>query len=79
MQVTKRGSSPRIVWARLYGTGGVTKIRGDQLASALGGYDRWITFRKVVDGKPAGPGGAGGGAATERRTAPAAPGGAPVD
>ena len=30
--VTKRGASPRIVWARLYGTGGVTKIRGDQLA-----------------------------------------------
>ena len=29
-------------------------IRGDQLASALGGYDRWLTFRKVVDGKPGG-------------------------
>ncbi|HEX2096593.1 MAG TPA: SpoIID/LytB domain-containing protein [Solirubrobacterales bacterium] len=47
--VTRRGASPRIVWARLYGTGGVTKIRGDQLAAALGGYDRWMTFRKVVD------------------------------
>ncbi len=48
--VTKRGSSPRILWALLYGTGGVTKIRGDELASDLGGYDRWMTFSKVVDG-----------------------------
>jgi SpoIID/LytB domain protein len=55
--VTKRGSSPRIVWARLYGTGGVTKIRGDRLASALGAYDRWMTFRKIVDGKVIGGGG----------------------
>ncbi len=47
--VTQRGVSPRIVWARLYGTGGMTKIRGDQLASALGAYDRWMTFTKVVD------------------------------
>ena len=47
--VTERGVSPRIVWARLVGTGGVTKIRGDQLASALGAYDRWMTFVKVVD------------------------------
>ncbi len=47
--ITQRGASPRIVWARLFGTGGVTKIRGDQLASALGGYDRWMTFQKVVD------------------------------
>ncbi len=67
--VTKRGASPRIVSARLYGTGGMTTIRGDQLAYALGAYDRWMHFRKVVDGKvvegegskgadpPQGPGG----------------------
>jgi SpoIID/LytB domain protein len=47
--VTQRGSSPRIVWARLYGTGGMTKIRGDQLQSALGAYDKWMTFQKVVN------------------------------
>jgi stage II sporulation protein D len=47
--VTERGASPRIVWARLHGTGGVSKIRGDQLAAALGGYDRWMTFRKIVE------------------------------
>jgi SpoIID/LytB domain protein len=50
--VTKRGTSPRIVWARLYGTSGVTRIRGDQLAGALEAYDRWMTFQKVVDGQP---------------------------
>jgi SpoIID/LytB domain protein len=54
--VTKRGTSPRIVWARLYGTGGVTKIRGDRLQSALGAYDRWMTFRKLVNGKVVGGG-----------------------
>jgi stage II sporulation protein D len=66
--VTKRGASPRIVWADLHGTGGVTAVRGDQLASALGGYDSWMSFRKLVDGKPAGgeggkppPSGEGGG------------------
>jgi len=47
--VTERGTSPRIVWARLYGTEGVTKIRGDELAAALGAYDRWMTLRKVTD------------------------------
>ncbi len=49
--VTKRGDSPRIVWARLYGTRGVGKIRGDALQSALGGYDRWMGFRKVASGR----------------------------
>jgi stage II sporulation protein D len=46
--ITQHGVSPRILWARLYGTGGVTKIRGDQLASALGAYDDWMSFQKVV-------------------------------
>jgi SpoIID/LytB domain protein len=64
--VTRRGASPRIVWARLYGTGGVTKIRGDQLAAALGAYDRWMTFRKVVDGKTAGDGPSGGAGASSQ-------------
>jgi stage II sporulation protein D len=59
VQITKRGASPRIVWARLYGSGGVTKIRGDQLAAALGGYDRWLTFRKLIDGKPPASAGSG--------------------
>ena len=57
--VTQRGASPRIVWARLVGTGGVTKIRGDQLASALGAYDRWMSFQKLVNGKAVEGGGEG--------------------
>ena len=59
--VTKRGASPRIVWARLYGSGGVTRIRGDQLAAALDGYDRWMTFCKIIDGKRMGCGVGGDG------------------
>jgi stage II sporulation protein D len=46
--VTQRGVSPRIVWAKLYGTGGVTKVRGDQLEAALGTYSDWMTFVKTV-------------------------------
>jgi stage II sporulation protein D len=46
--VVERGDSPRIVWARLIGTRGTTGIRGDSLQSALGAYDRWMSFRKVV-------------------------------
>jgi hypothetical protein len=35
------------MWAKLYGTGGVTKVRGDQLQAALGAYDTWMSFHKV--------------------------------
>jgi stage II sporulation protein D len=61
--ITRRGTSPRILWARLYGTEGTTKIRGDQLASALGAYGPWMNFRKLVDGRlvDSGEGGAGTG------------------
>jgi stage II sporulation protein D len=45
--IVQRGVSPRIVWAKLYGSGGVTKVRGDQLESALGGYSTWMSFEKV--------------------------------
>jgi stage II sporulation protein D len=73
--VTQRGSSPRIVWARLVGTGGVTKIRGDQLAAALGGYDRWMNFRKMVDGKTV----EGGPAKPPKPTKPPGPSGGVTD
>jgi stage II sporulation protein D len=46
--VTKRGVSPRIVEAKLYGTGGVSTVTGTDLEVALGGYDTWMTFQKVV-------------------------------
>jgi hypothetical protein len=44
--VTKRGDSPRIDYAKLIGTRGVSTIRGDTLALALGLYDRWAYFTK---------------------------------
>jgi stage II sporulation protein D len=46
--IAKRGASPRIIEAKLIGTGGVTTVSGEQLEVALGGYDTWMTFQKVV-------------------------------
>ncbi len=46
--VTKRGVSPRIVAAKLVGTGGVTKVTGEQLQVALGGYSTWMSFQKLA-------------------------------
>jgi stage II sporulation protein D len=48
--IVKTGYSPRIIEARLYGTGGVTSASGEQLEIALGGYSTWMTFQKVVTG-----------------------------
>lgn len=59
--VTQRGASPRIIWAKLYGTGGVTKARGDQLEAALGTYSDWMSFVKEVNGKIADGGESGKG------------------
>lgn len=50
--ITKRGVSPRIIAAKLIGTGGVTTVTGEQLEVALGGYDTWMSFQKVVGGPP---------------------------
>jgi stage II sporulation protein D len=49
--VTKTGASPRIIEAKLVGTGGTTTASGEQLALALGGYDTWMTFQKVIGAK----------------------------
>ncbi len=46
IKVTKRGDSPRIDEAKLIGSGGTTKIRGDTLQYALGLYDRWAYFKR---------------------------------
>ena len=45
--VTKTGVSPRIISAKLIGTGGVTTVSGEQLEVALGGYATWMTFQKL--------------------------------
>jgi stage II sporulation protein D len=49
--ITKTGVSPRIVTAKLVGTGGATNVTGSQLSVALGGYDTWMKFEKVVSGR----------------------------
>jgi stage II sporulation protein D len=46
--ITKTGYSPRIIEAKLYGTGGVTTVTGSQLEEALGAYSDWMTFEKVL-------------------------------
>jgi stage II sporulation protein D len=46
--ITKVGYSPRIIEARLYGTGGVTTVTGEQLEIALGAYSTWMTFEKLA-------------------------------
>lgn len=48
--IVKTGVSPRIVSAKLVGTGGTSTVSGSQLSVALGGYDTWMTFEKVVSG-----------------------------
>lgn len=48
--ITKTGLSPRIVSAKLVGTGGTTTVSGSELSVALGGYDTWMSFEKVVGG-----------------------------
>ncbi len=58
--VTKRGASPRIMAAKLYGTGGVTTVSGEELEVALGTYSTWMSFRKLAKGKVAGAGSGGG-------------------
>ncbi len=72
--IVKRGVSPRIVEAKLIGTGGATKVRGDQLEAALGSYSTWMEFQKVVDGKvEKSPGGQPGGGGKSKPAGP--PGG----
>jgi stage II sporulation protein D len=49
--ITKTGLTPRIIEAKLYGTGGVSTVSGTDLEAALGGYSDWMTFQKVVSRK----------------------------
>lgn len=45
--VTKRGKSPRIVWANVVGSGGTTKVSGDTLRWQLGLNSTWATFKSM--------------------------------
>jgi SpoIID/LytB domain protein len=46
--VTQTGFSPRIVRARLVGTGGSRNVTGPDLRALLGLPDSWATFRRVA-------------------------------
>lgn len=46
IEVLERGDSPRIVTARLIGSGGRSRVRGDTLQLALGLYSSWARFAK---------------------------------
>lgn len=47
IKVLARGVSPRIVRARVYGTGGTRTITGPTLRARLGLYDTWARFTTV--------------------------------
>ena len=47
VRVIKRGVSPRIVRARVYGSGGTRTISGPTIRARLGLYDTWAYFTKV--------------------------------
>jgi stage II sporulation protein D len=74
IRVTKRGRSPRIIYANVLGTRGKTRVTGSILRGAFSGYDTWMRFSAIGTKKkkkkraPAGssPSGPGGGAAPAR-------------
>lgn len=47
IRVIKRGKSPRIVRARIYGTRGTRLLTGAQIRARLGLYDTWAHFNTV--------------------------------
>ncbi|MDX6638335.1 MAG: hypothetical protein QOJ01_1846, partial [Solirubrobacterales bacterium] len=60
IHVLRRGASPRIVYAKVVGSGGSTKVTGPTLKARLNLMDSWLNFGKHETGVPAG-GGSGGG------------------
>jgi stage II sporulation protein D len=49
IRVVRRGVSPRVLLADVIGTGGTTRVTGEQLQARFSLMDSWMTFR-VVDG-----------------------------
>jgi stage II sporulation protein D len=45
IKVTKRGVSPRIVAAKVVGSGGATRVSGSDLRSRFSGRSTWMTFK----------------------------------
>jgi stage II sporulation protein D len=50
IQVVRRGSSRRVVWADVVGTGGRTRVRGVTIEGRLGLYDTWADFPALGGG-----------------------------
>jgi stage II sporulation protein D len=59
IKVLQRGTSPRIVYAKVLGSSGGTKVTGATLRDRLGLLDTWMSFGKHESGVPAGGGGGG--------------------
>ena len=47
VKVLKRGTSPRIVYARVVGSRGGSRVTGPELESRLGTYSTWLKVKKV--------------------------------
>lgn len=60
IKVTRRGESPRIVWANVEGTRGRTRVRGATLRARLGLYDTWASFSRVTTKRSSRASAAGG-------------------
>ena len=56
IKVLRRGRSPRVVRARIIGSGGVTDVTGPTLRSKLGLYDTWARFTVITAGARRGDG-----------------------
>lgn len=54
VKITRYGVSKRVIWARLYGTNGRSKIRGDALQSALSLPDRLMFWIRRGSGRTLG-------------------------
>ncbi len=61
IHVISRGVSPRIVYARVVGSSGGTKVTGATLRDRLNLMDTWVSFGKHETGVPATQGQGGGG------------------
>jgi len=48
IDVTRRGKSPRVVYADVVGSAGRTRVTGPQLRSIFGLYDTWATFNVIT-------------------------------
>lgn len=45
IEILKRGVSPRIIRAKVLGTGGTTRVSGEDLRARFGGRSTWLSFR----------------------------------